>query len=82
MHTSQIEFVCSGGATSQTNKLITALMEANGGWVEMPALCDITGSLNIHSRCADARKKGYNIENKTTLNPITGKRESFYRVVP
>ena len=82
MNTQQIEFVCSGGAPSQTDKLITALMEANGAWVELPVLVAAIGGYAVHSRKCDAIKKGYNIENRVEYNRQTGLRHSFYRVVP
>lgn len=82
MNTSQMQFVSEGGAPSQTDKLISALMQANGGWLDLPTLVAFTGSYVIHSRAADARKKGYNIENTTERDPLTGQRHSYYRILP
>ena len=81
MNASQLTFEVEGGAMSQTDKLITALMEANGGWLDLPTLVAFTGAYAVHSRACDARRKGYNIENKTERDPLTGQRHSYYRVV-
>lgn len=82
MNASQMQFELEGRAMSQTDRFITALMEANGSFVGLPDLVRATGGFCVHSRASDARKKGYNIENHTVLDPVTGKRNSFYRVIP
>lgn len=82
MNSSQAQFETDGKAPSQTSRFITALMEANGQFVGLPALVEAIGGFAVHSRAADARKMGYNIENHTVLNRETGKRMSFYRVIP
>ena len=81
MNASQLTFEVEGGAKSQTDKLITALMEANGAWVELPVLVDAGCGFAVHSRKCDAIKKGYNIENRVEYNRQTGLRHSYYRVV-
>lgn len=82
MNTAQMEFKASGGAPSQTDKFITCLMEAQGAWVPLPTIVEAIGGYAAHSRAADAREMGYNIENRQEHQPLTGKRLSFYRVVP
>lgn len=82
MNASQTQFISEGGAMSQTDKLITALMQANGGWLDLPTLVAFVGGYAIHSRACDARRKGYNIENTTERDPLTGQRHSYYRIVP
>jgi len=82
MNDSQLQFELEGKALSQTDRFITALLQAGGNWVGLPALVAATGGYAAHSRAADARKKGYTIENRTEHDALTGKRHSFYRLVP
>lgn len=82
MNSSQAEFIATGGAQSQTAKFITFLMEAQGAWVGLPSIVDAIGGYAAHSRAANAREMGYNIENRQERDPVTGKRLSFYRIVP
>lgn len=81
MNESQIAFVTTGAAPSQTDKLISLLHEAEGAWVSLLTLEAATGSHCVHSRAADARKLGVNIENRVEFSPITKKRHSFYRLI-
>ena len=81
MNDSQLQFELEGKALSQTDRLIATLLRAGGNWVGLPALYEATGSFVLHSRAADARKKGYTIENRTEHDALTGKRHSFYRLV-
>jgi len=81
MSTAEIAFRETGSAPSQTDKLITCLMEANGEWVGLPQLVEAIGGYAAHSRACDARRKGYDIQNKVDFDEATGKRKSFYRVV-
>lgn len=82
MNSSQAVFEAQGGAPTQTDRFITCLMNANGHWVDLPTLVAFVGGYACHSRAADARKKGYNVENDVQFDPLTGKRHSFYRIVP
>ena len=82
MNASQLTFEVEGGAMSQTKKVLTKLMEANGNWVPMPFLGTCSRSRNVHSRIADCRKMGYTVENKVERDWLTGERHSFYRIVP
>ena len=66
---------------TQTDKFLTCLMEANGAWVGLPTLADYIGGYAVHSRAADARQMGYNVDNKIEYDPATRKRHSFYRIV-
>ena len=81
MNQSQIEFVAAGGAPTQTDKLIACLHGANGAWVDLPTLVAFVGGYAIHSRAADARKMGVNIENSVQFDPVTKKRNSWYRLL-
>lgn len=82
MSTPELTFRETGGAPSQTDKFITCLMEANGAWVPLPTIVQAIGGYAAHSRAANARDMGYNIENRQEYQPLTGKRLSFYRIVP
>jgi len=77
----EIAFREHGGAPTQTDALIAHLHAANGQWVGLPELVEVVGAFAIHSRAADARKAGINIENKVEFSPITKKRHSFYRLL-
>lgn len=81
MNPAQLEFVSTGKAPTQTDRFIQALHEAEGEWVGLPYLADFIGGFAVHSRAADARKMGLNIENKVEYSPITRKRHSFYRLL-
>ena len=81
MNTKQEQFLWDGGALSQTDKLINALHAANNRWVDLPTLVAFVGGYAIHSRAADARKRGVNIENSVIVDKTTNKRHSFYRLL-
>lgn len=48
-------------------------------WVGMPDLAKLSGSLNVHSRIAELRKRGWNIINRTKRLP-DGRIASEYRL--
>jgi len=77
----QLEFNATGGAPTQTDALIAALHAANGEWVSLPDLVGAVGGYAIHSRAADARRMGVNIENKVEFSQLTRKRHSWYRLL-
>jgi len=81
VNASQEQFIAEGGAPSQTDALIAKLHEANGAWVSLHDLVDAVGGFAIHSRAADARRMGCNIENQVIFSPVTKKRHSFYRLL-
>jgi len=81
MNQNQETFWSEGGALSQTDRLINCLHAADSRWVDLPTLVSYVGGCAIHSRAADARKKGINIENSVTYDASTGKRNSFYRLL-
>ena len=81
VNTKQETFLWEGGALSQTDKLINALHAANNRWVDLPTLVAFVGGYAIHSRAADARKRGVNVENSVVFDEATGKRNSFYRLL-
>lgn len=79
MNATQLEFLTAGGATGQNAKLIDYMLARRGRWIPMPELVDHLGSYCIHSRAADARKLGYDIENRRER--VDGKVHSYYRLV-
>lgn len=81
MNATQAQFQIEGGATGQTAKFVECLSMANGQWVDLPTLVAFVGGYAIHSRAADARKLGYNVENQVQYDPLTKKRHSWYRIV-
>lgn len=81
MNEAQQQFVLEGGEPTQTDALIARLHEANGEWVALPELVAAVGGYAIHSRAADARKMGVNIENKVVFSQVTRKRHSWYRLI-
>ena len=81
MNQSEIEFRSTGRSPSQTDSLISALHLADGQWVPLPTLVEYVGGFAIHSRAADGRRLGCNIENKVEYSPITKKRHSWYRLI-
>lgn len=81
MNESQQSFLATGANLSQTDKLINVLHRMSPEWVSMVFLGEEIGGWAVHSRVADARKRGCHIENRTEKDPITGKRHSFYRLL-
>jgi len=81
MNKTEIAFREAGGAPTQNDKLIEVLHAAEGEWVSLPDLVQAVGAYSIHSRCADLRKMGLNVENRVEYSPITRKRHSFYRLL-
>lgn len=82
MNSSQLEFVQTGGAKTQTARFIQCLMDANGQWVSLLVLVGAGCGYACHSRASDARRMGYDIQNRVVFNKTTKLRESYYRVVP
>ena len=52
-------------ADTQCAAILQALQSAQGQWVSMLHLHRVSQSFNVHSRIADLRKRGHQIENKT-----------------
>lgn len=81
MNTAQSEFIAQGGAPTQNQKFLNCLMEAQGEWVSLLVLVGAGCGYACHSRDADCRKLGYNIENRVVYNKENRTRESYYRIV-
>ncbi len=63
------------------NAIILATLEAAaGGEVSMIKLVELSGSLNVHTRCSELRRKrGINIRNRTEHDLVRKRRKhSFY----
>lgn len=74
----QTEFALQTGPQSQATAILGVLVEHRGSWVSMPLLARLSGSLNVHSRVADLRKRGEQIEHRNERDGRTVR--SFYRV--
>lgn len=64
---------------TQTERIYRILRSARG-WVGMPRLARNSGSWNVHSRIADLRARGLEIENRIQRRPGTTTLLSFYRL--
>lgn len=78
MNASQTEFVLGGVARGQNALLLAALEARRGQWVPMVELGREIGAWAVHSRAADLRRLGYEIENRRER--VAGKVHSFYRL--
>jgi hypothetical protein len=71
---------------SQNEAVLLRLLNAKGQYVAMPELSDYTAvrcdsrSMNIHSRVAELRAKGWKIENRVETTK-SGRRISMYRLI-
>ena len=76
----QQAFKSRAGGVSQCEMILAKLTIYAGQWVPMPDLWLISGSLNVHSRISDLRRRGHNIEQR---NSYEGKRviKSFYKLI-
>lgn len=75
----QTEFSLQTTPQSQANAILGALVEHRGSWVAMPLLARLSGSLNVHSRIADLRRRGEQIEHRNERDGRVVR--SFYRVM-
>lgn len=68
--------------TSQCDLILARLQETPGDWVSMPELCEISKSLNCHTRINDLRHEGgHHIENYQERTPGSNRRLSYYRLI-
>ena len=51
--------------TSQCAQILTLLKERHGQWVSVLKLASVSGSLAVHSRITDLRKRGHAIEQQS-----------------
>ncbi len=75
----QKQYEDEGLGQSQGEKIARALKAHTPNWVEMPDLWRVSGAMAVHSRIADLRKSGMNIENKREVKGRIV--HSFYRLV-
>ena len=64
--------------TSQCDAILDYLKAMRGLWVAMPYLVEVSGSYNVHSRIADLRKRGHEIEHRNERHGSAV--HSFYRI--
>ena len=74
----QNEHAATGAGTSQCDRILAWLENSRGHWVPMPYLAEAAGCFAVHSRIADLRKRGHNIEHKNERHGT--KIHSFYRM--
>jgi len=74
----QQEFIATGGGLSQADKILE-LLQSRLDWVGMPELSQHSGSLNIHSRVSDLRRRGCRISQRTERQK-DGTNHSFYKL--
>lgn len=65
---------------SQSAQILTLLRERSGQWVPMPDLCARANAFAVHSRVAELRRGGHQIECEVRQGERHQKR-SFYRMV-
>lgn len=75
----QREHAASGAGTSQCGAILARLDAAGGDWVPMPELAQASGAFAVHSRVAELRSWGHNIEQRSER--VGRKVRSFYRLV-
>ena len=80
MNALQAQFEVDGGAASQNDKILDYLQERLGQEVSMYQLYLVSGSMAVHSRIADLRKRGVRIANRTERQK-DGTRHSFYTLL-
>lgn len=66
---------------SQCDLILACLLARAGEWVPMLHLHNVSGSMNIHSRIADLRKRGHHILQQNTRQP-NGATHSSYMLAP
>ena len=63
---------------TQNELILDALTARRGDWVPMPELSEASGSWNVHSRIADLRAEGHDIDNKIVRRGRQSR--SYYRI--
>lgn len=74
----ELDYRRTGTARSQSDAIL-ALLRARQDWVPMPELARESGSLNVHSRIADLRRRGFTVENRQQVGQ-DGVRLSWYKL--
>ena len=64
---------------SQADKVIDVLESRQGEWVPMPELAKAMGGYAVHSRIAELRKRGHDIEHRNEREGRVVR--SFYRLM-
>lgn len=65
---------------SQSDLILAVLTANRGEWCSMPELAMASHSCNIHSRIAELRKRGHEIENIIDHDSSSNRKSSFYRL--
>ena len=80
MNATQLEFKAARAGESQCDKIAARLLQAPGNWVAMTDLWAVSGAFAVHSRIADLRRRGMNIEQRNERQP-DGTIHSYYRII-
>ena len=75
----QTQYTNAQLGVSQCDLILRELQSTPGRWVAMPTLCAVSGAYAVHSRVADLRKQGHNIEWRG--EHLDGSIHSFYRII-
>lgn len=67
-------------STAQCSLILAYLTRFKNKWIPMPELAKISGSWNVHSRCAELRRRNHRIVNRVTQGP-KGVKFSEYKIV-
>ena len=78
----ELEFRATGGGMTQNDRLEAIFREHPGEWLPMPDLARGIRAYAVHSRVADLRRRGMQIESRSTTQPGTRQRHSFYLWAP
>lgn len=74
----QEQYEATGAGVSQADLILRRLIEARGEWVPMPELVRVSGAFAVHSRIADLRRAGWQIEQESVHRQR--RVHSFYRL--
>lgn len=75
----ELDYRRHASGQTQKQKILRELLRMFGEWVEMPVLWRVSGAFAVHSRIADLRRDGFEIEHKNKWDD--GICKSFYRLV-
>ena len=74
----QAEYKARGDGQSQCNRILRTLLGNADRWVSMISLWRVSGSMAVHSRIADLRKRGHGITQKSLR--VNGVVHSYYKL--
>lgn len=66
---------------TQRDRILRLLVEAHGEWVPLPQILAL-GVAQYNARIFELRRLGFNIENRSESDTVTGVRRSWFRLSP